>query len=295
LACAFGPLLARAEVEIDPRISAAVSRTDNVTLATAGKASETVFELTPSIAITQSSARLQTSLNYHLQAYYYRDRSDTEFYHGLDLSGQVALDPDRLFVGFGANRSQVIRDPSGPAVFGNLPISSNRTDRDDYYVGPNFAYPFGANATARGSVTRTWVRYADAAPSLEFYARDFESDTFQLSFDNYRKEQGLTWAARVIEQQTDYGLFNPWEFRQASLELGAWVGTGLRLFVMGGKESAWDNPFDSSLADDFWEAGISKQAGERFSAELATGNRTYGTSSRASLSMALQNGRMTLS
>lgn len=294
-ALAASPLV-RGAVELDARISAAVSYTDNVTLAAANAQSDMVYEITPSIDLAQTSARLDTSLSYRLQAFYYRDRSDTQAYHSFNLSSQLALDPDRFFLGFGASRSQVIRDPSGFIAFGNLPISANRTDRDDFYFGPSFAYPFAGNATARGSFRRTWTRYDDVSPLLGASSvRDFESDTFQVSFDNYRKQQGFSWAARFNQQQTDYDLFFPWEHRQASVEVGVWAGNGLRMFVIGGKESAWDRPFDASLEDDFWEAGISKQAGERFFLEFASGERTYGSSSRASLSMTFENGRTALS
>src|SRR5690606_17009289 len=92
-----------------------------------------------------------------------------------------------------------------------------------------------------------------------------------------------------------YGYFIPWEFRQASLELGTWIGEGLRVFATGGKESPWERPFDPDLEDNFWEAGFAKQAGERFSAEVAMGERTFGSSRRASLTMALPRGQTQLS
>jgi hypothetical protein len=139
--------------------------------------------------------------------------------------------------------------------------------------------------TASGSYRHTWIRYDDD-PSFHstFAAQSFEADTAALSLDNYLKQRGLTWAARLTSDKTDYGArYRPWEYRQASVELGAWVGQGLRLFTTGGVESAWDRPFDPSLRDGFWEAGFAKQAGENFSALIAAGERTYGSSKSALL------------
>lgn len=287
-----------AAVEVQPQVSLGVSRTDNVSLAPQGqKQSDTIWSLTPSIALRQSSGRFQSSLDYQLQGYYYREHSDSEVFHRLDAQTRVALDEQNFFLDAGAAREQVVRDPSAPVPFGNIALSGNRTDRDDYYLGPSFQYPVGANMTVGGSYRRSWVRYDDVAssgPDL-LYAQDYKRSLTQLSLDNHRQERGFAWAVRYSTQETDYEIVLPWEFRQASVELGVLTGDGFRFFATGGKESAWDQPFDPSLEDEFWEAGIAKQAGQRLSVELAAGDRTFGSSRRASLNLGLRRGRMTLS
>jgi hypothetical protein len=61
------------------------------------------------------------------------------------------------------------------------------------------------------------------------------------------------------------------------------------VFAVFGKESAWDQPFDPSLQDPFWEVGYAQTA-DRISAELAVGERTYGSSGRASFNALFPNG-----
>lgn len=264
-------------------------------LSSVDEQSETVYQLSPSFRLAQSSARLNASVDYRLDAYYYDKQSDSNIFHNLDAQATTALDRDNLFLDVGASRSQVIRDPSEPVPFGNLPISSNRTDRDEYYLGPSFQYPLAANITASGSYRRAWIRYDETAPGFGLFSvRDFEQDSTQIGLDNYRRQRGVTWAVRYNAQETDYGLFDPWKYRQASVELGAWAGGGFRVFATGGKESAWDDPFDAGLEDEFWEAGFAKQGGDRFSAEFAAGERTFGSSRRASLNWAFRRGQTSL-
>lgn len=285
-------------VEFEPEISIGVARTDNLTLVSENEQSETIYQLMPGFELSQESARLTSDVAYSAEAFYYDELSDSEAYQQLDANVRTELDPENFFFDFGASRSQSIRDPLAPIPRSNLPISGNRVDRDELYAGPAFEYALGSSATARGSYRHSRVRYDDDVPfgGTGGSLRDnYDSDTFDLSFDNYRRERGFTWALRYNAQQTDYGVFEPWEYQRASAELGAWVGEGLRLFVSGGQESAWDQPFDSSLEDTFWEAGFSKSVAERLTAEVAVGERTFGSSKRASLDFSFRNGSTGLS
>src|SRR6185436_15661199 len=77
-------------------------------------------------------------------------------------------------------------------------------------------------------------------------------------------------------------------------ELGAWTGPRLRVFGSGGKESAWDKPFDPSLADGFWEVGVATRGDSRITAELAAGERSFGSSHRVALGVKFAHGSLSL-
>jgi hypothetical protein len=82
----------------------------------------------------------------------------------------------------------------------------------------------------------------------------------------------------------------PWEYQQASLELGFWANESARIFASGGEESAWDDPVDRSLQDPFWEAGFAYKSGDRINAEFAIGERSFGDSWRADLTWKFRRG-----
>lgn len=286
-----GPL--SADVSIEPEIAIGLAHTDNLTLAADDPERQTVYQLFPALALRQESTRLTSDVSVRVEHYRYDERKDGDTYQTVDASSSLALDPDNFFLELAATRQQSIRDPEQPIARSNLAVTTNRTDRDDYYVGPRFQYPFGDNGTLSGSFGRNRTRY-DEDDSTTFLIADFETDTATLALDNYRKERGFTWAFRYDTEKTDFGLPVEWEYRQAAVELGSWVGNGLRVFAAGGKESAWDTPLDPSLEDSFWEVGIAKRGGADLLLELAAGERTFGTSRRASLDYTFGRGRTLL-
>jgi hypothetical protein len=282
-------------VEFEPTVSVGVAYTDNLTLVSANPERETVYQLIPAFSLQQNGVRMTTDMDYSVEAYRYENRNDHDTYQNVSADSRLALDPDNFFLELGAFRDQTIREPEASIARSNVPITTNRVNRDDYYVGPTFEYPLGSNSTIRGNYRRTRTQY-DQDESTSFFVADFDADTYGVSVDNYRKERGVTWAVEYTADKTDYGgAFLPWEYRQAAVELGAWAGRGSRLFVTGGRESAWDTPSDPSLADDYWEVGFAKQAGANLSLEVAAGKRaTFGSSKRATLDYTFRSGRMQL-
>ena len=149
----------RADVDFRPEIRVGVAHTDNVTLAPENEESAVVYELLPSFTLAQQSSRLVSNVGYFADAYHYRERRDNSVYHSFTGDVSLALDPQNLFLELGGNRIQTTIDPEEPIPRTNLPISRNRVDRDQGYLGPAFQYGLGANATARGSFRRSAVRY----------------------------------------------------------------------------------------------------------------------------------------
>ena len=284
---------AHAEGQIGGAISAGIARTDNLALSTSNEEAETVYQVMPSFSLQQESTRIASQLAYQMDAFRYESLGEQQIYNRFDGRTTIALDPDNFFFDLGANRSQAIRDPRIAIPRGNLPISGNRIDRDEAYAGPWFQYPIGRNVVASGSYRRSWTRYDDAAlDSVDFTTRDADSDALSFSVNNYRRERGFSWAIRYNSAETDYHIVPSWKHQEAAVEFGAWAGQGWRLFVSGGKESPWEEPFESSLEDTMWEAGLNKTAGERFSLELAAGERSFGHTKRARLDVMVRRGRV---
>lgn len=270
--------------ELEPQLSVGLIRTDNVTLLPVNPEAATVLLVSPGFTYTQDTGKLVADIAYRMDAYHYQQRGVNRFYNVLDADVEFGLVPERFFLDFGGSRSQGIIDPEGTIPFDNLAISTNQVNRDDYYVGPSFQVPVGDNVLVNGNLRRTWVRYADALLAQLGRLPDYEIDEAGLSVDNYRKGVGLSWAARYVYQNADYGApLAPFDYRQAYAELGYWVTEGTRLFVVGGLESSWATPLASGLEDSFWEAGVVREFGERFRAEVAVGDRSFGSSGRVDL------------
>jgi hypothetical protein len=270
--------------ELEPQLSVGLIRTDNVTLLPINPESATVLLVSPGFTYTQDTGKLVADVAYRMDAYHYQQRGLNRFYNVLDADVEFGLVPERFFLDFGGSRSQAIIDPEGTIPFDNLAISTNQVNRDDYYLGPSFQVPVGDNVLVNGNLRRTWVRYADALLAQLDRLPDYEIDEAGLSVDNYRKGVGLSWAARYVSQNADYGApLAPFDYRQAYAELGYWVTEGTRLFVVGGLESPWATPLASGLEDSFWEAGVVREFGERFRAEVAVGERSFGSSGRVDL------------
>ena len=90
----------------------------------------------------------------------------------------------------------------------------------------------------------------------DILVQDNTNQSGNFSLENYAAGQGLTWALRYDWRRTEY---------EVSRAMGISTGDGrarflgkhkTRVFGAGGKESAWDNPFDPAMVDPFWEAGF---------------------------------------
>lgn len=272
--------------EFEPQVAIGVTHTDNIALAAEDEdaESEKIYRLEPSFTLLHEAPRISTDIAYLLQAFRYHDLGETEVFHQYDASIRAALIPDNFFLEVGGSRTQTIRDPDQLIPQGNLPISNNRQDLDDYYVAPSFQYAFGRSVVTAGEYRQHWREYGDTD------TQGNQTKEADFSIDNYRKERGLTWALRYNWQRTEYELEVPWEYQRATAELGFWVGTNTRLFTAAGKESAWDAPLDPNLEDELWEAGFAQQLGERLTAEFAAGERSFGSSWRGNLAFQFNRG-----
>jgi hypothetical protein len=273
--------------ELTPMIELGVLRTDNVTQATVDPRAETMWQLAPSLTLQQDSSRFKANATYRAELFRYESLGETESFSQFDGEFQAAMVPDRFFFNLGGTRAQTIIDPESNIPLSSFVLSSNRIDLDEYHLGPSFTAPAGASAVVTGDFRRAWYRYDDTpGGGLNNYTQDRST----VSVNNYRKRDGATWAARFTGEEVDYELQPvPFEYRQAALELGFWFSDTSRLFVTGGKETPWDNPFETSLEDPFWEVGAARSS-DRVTAEVAVGDRSFGSSRRGSLIFKLNRG-----
>jgi hypothetical protein len=279
--------------EFTPMLEVGVLRTDNVSQVPVDPQAETIWQLIPTFKLEQDTGRFNADAEYRVEYFRYDDLGEDETFNQFDGEFSVAAVPDRFFVNFGGMRAQAIVDPQANIPHNNFVLSANRTDVDEYHLGPSFQVPVGGSAIFSGDLQRAWYRYDETAADVGY--NDYTDDTVTLGVDNYAKGSGATWAARYSGEKASYDVQPvPFEQREASLELGLWFSNAARLFVVGGKETPWDNPLDTSLEDSFWEAGVARKS-DRLAAELAVGERSFGSSGRASVTFMFDRGDTGLS
>ena len=277
-------------VDFEGQIRVAVSKTDNLNLVPApDETEETIYRIIPSLRLDYENQRINAEIRYQYDWYKYADLDFINRFHRYDANVTGELVDETFFLEVGASRSQSLIDPDGVIPPDSLPISGNLTDRDEYFVNPRFQKTFGGAVTTSADYRYAKVRFDDES------LQENTNENASVEIENYQNGRGFTWAARYEWRETQYDLSLPWEYRNASVELGFWANGTTRLFVSGGKESAWDDPVDRSLQDEFWEAGFAYENGERLSAEFAAGERSFGSSWRGELDFSFQRGELTFS
>ncbi len=276
--------------EVDGGITAGVSRTDNLFLATSpDEVDDLIYQVSPWIDVEYTSPGVDATLNYRYDWYRYTDLSTEQSFHVGRASVTGKAWQDTLRVELGASRDQVLSDPNQVIPPGRLPFSGNLTDRDEFWVAPQLQRQLGNVVSLFTSYRFSRGQYDDS---------DIQDDTNHealFSVENYSAGQGLTWALRYNWRRTEYEISPPWENQRATAELGYWTNSSTRVFAAGGRESAWDDPFDPKLADPFWEAGFAHKAGESLSLEFAAGERSFGSSWRGEVDYSFRRGSTTLS
>lgn len=283
------PLVAHG-AEVGGGIEIGVSHTDNVFLATSpDEVDDIVYQASPFLTYAYESPTFDANLDYTFDWFKYSDVDSTSKYHNGTASVLGKAWGNSLTAELGARRSQVLSDPDDVIPSGNLPLSGNLLDEDEWWINPRLVRQLGSAVTLNADYRFSKTQYDDSE------VQDSDNQSGSLSIDNYRVGRGLTWALRYDWRRTEYELSAPWENQQASAELGVWVNARTRIFGSGGKESAWDQPFDPAMDDSFWEVGFAHTAGENLSAEFATGERTFGSSWRGNVDYAFRRGSTSLS
>lgn len=283
-------------VDFQGEVRVGVASTDNLFLVAApDETDETIFQIIPSLSLDYDNQRMNAVVRYQFDWYKYDDLDQTNKFHRYDVSLTGELVDDTLFLEVGGSRGDAVVDPDGVIPPGNLPISGNLTDRDEYFVNPRFEKTFGRAVTVTADYRYADVRFDDSDLEDTQFVQDNTNESASFQLDNYQRGQGLTWAAAYEWEETEYEFSLPWEYRQARAELGFWASSTTRVFASGGEESAWDDPIDRSLQDEFWEAGFAYRNGDKMSAEFAAGERSFGSSWRGNLDFSFQRGELAFS
>jgi hypothetical protein len=283
-------------LEITGNIRAGIAKSDNIfLLPSPDEVEETTYIISPQLNLDYSNQRIESLIRYEYDWFKYSDLDATNEFHRYDARLDTTLVDEALFLDLGASRSQSVVDPDVVIPPGGLPISENLADRDEYFANPRLDKTLGQSVSVLLDYRYADIRYRERESENVTPIQDNTNQSADFELDNYRQGQGFTWALAYEWRETEYEVSLPWEFRRASAELGVWAGSNTRIFASGGKESAWNDPIDRSLQDEFWEAGFAYQNGDRASAEFAAGERSFGSSWRGRLDWTFRRGNLEIS
>ena len=276
--------------DISGGIRVGASHTDNVFLATSpNEIDDVVYQASPWLSLVHESPQLDANAEYAFDWYRYSDLKTTSNYHRGEVSLTGRTWEDSLSAELGVRRSQVLSDPDDVIPSGRLPLSRNLIDEDEWWFNPRLSRSLGRDVTLDANYRYSRVQFDDSL------TQDSTYQTGDFGLENYNAGQGLTWAFRYNWRRSEYEVSPTWENQRATAELGFWANAEIRVFGAGGKESSWDNPFDSALDDSFWEAGFAYSPSDKFSAEFAVGERSFGSSWRGRLDYTFRRGNTSLS
>jgi uncharacterized protein (PEP-CTERM system associated) len=281
--------------EFEGGIRAGVRNTDNVFLvASPDEMDDTIYQVSPYLNLTYENQRVNASVSYQFDWYDYSDLGESNEFHRYDATFSGDLVQDTLYLDLGASRSQSAVNPDSLIPPGSLPGFGNVGDRDTYSYSPRFEKTFGRAVTVNANYRYEDVSYDESDFEDVGDIQDNVNESARFEIQNYKRQEGLTWAARYEWDETEYDRSLPWEYKKASAELGFWTNSNTRIFASGGQESAWDDPVDRSLQDGFWEAGFAYNNGDKLNAEFAAGERSFGSSWRGRLDFAFRRGELSV-
>ncbi len=276
--------------DIELGVEAGASYTDNVTLESSpNEQDDLIYQVSPRIRFNHEAPNFVASLDYALDWLRYSDLNETSSYHRGELRLRGMAWEKTFSTEVGVRRLQTLADPNGIIPSGRLPQSENLIDLDETWINPQITRRFGRSVTLDANYRLAKFRYDD--PLIQ----EHENQSGVFSLENYLAGRGVTWAFNYEWRRSEYEISQPWENQQASVEIGFWVSPSTRIFGATGKESSWENPFDPSLEDTFWEAGFAFSKSKKFTAEFAIGERSFGTSWRGRVDYEFRRGVMSFS
>ena len=269
--------------------------TDNLRLAPEGlEESDYIYTIAPTFSLSTEGDRITADLRYRPEAYIFDTAPESDsIFHVVDASLTSTLVRDALFLDASATNFQTIVTPDQRIPTSNVPISGNRAESTILQARPYWQQDLGF-ATILAEVSYLDTRYSEVDSTQAASLQDSTERRAGFNLNNHALQRGIAWGIDYSYRRVEYEVAVPWKFQRASANLGYWANGTVRVFASGGVETAFDNPFDSSMDDSFWEAGFQYKPTQRLDLEVAAGERAYGNSYRARLNYDLRRGRTSL-
>ncbi|RMF99168.1 MAG: TIGR03016 family PEP-CTERM system-associated outer membrane protein [Gammaproteobacteria bacterium] len=266
--------------------------TDNIALAPPGSEEEDfITRVTPGITLNQDGKRFDYDVDYYLETLWYAKDSDRNgVYSNLASNALLDVIGKQLQIQGQAAISQVNVTPEKPVSDSNIFVTDNRADATIWTVGPLLRRPLLGQSEIDAYYLYGQVSYDDRT------IQDAKRQNAHVAIQQQQEavavlDYELVWNFEQIDyEQTPQQV----EVQELYLRLGYHVLPELRLTALGGLDSDFRDPSDSSLSESRWEVGMDVELVDNV-LSLGVGRRFFGTSYRASWTREVENTRFQLS
>lgn len=283
--CAAGALLLTAQVQaaewrVVPRVAASETYTDNVGLAPAGlEQDELISQITPSISVRGTGARLRLTGDFSLQGLHYLNSGQTATNPLLSAFANTELIEQMVFLDARASVSQQNISLTGPQALDNTSRTNNRAEVRTYSISPYFRHHFGPYAFAESRLT-----HATTSTNAGNGISDTSSDSASFLLASGPSFRNFGWQLNYLKTKTRFEGFRDNEYETASGTLRYLVNPQLTLTATVGREKNNIISFGGARTDgNFYNAGFIWAPTTRTNVNATVGRRFYGPSKSLSL------------
>jgi uncharacterized protein (PEP-CTERM system associated) len=267
---------ARAAWQVSPTVEVREAWSDNVSLRRDGqKDSQFITSITPGIAITNQTPRLQVSAAYRLNVYEYSDgrvAGTDRMNSALNATAKGKVIDDLLFFDAQAGIAQQPVSAFGPVAGGSEYSTNNKSEVRTFQVSPYLVHRFGAAASAELRYAHDMVDSDDPG-----YGRS-TSDTASLSLSSGPAFRKVGWGLNLRRQQLQDSIAPGTSSNTALGSLRYVVTPTFSLTATGGYDKFDYEGMGGSTQGASWSGGFAWNPSARTSLQLSAGKRYYGNS-----------------
>lgn len=284
-ACVTTVPAARAEVDFRLLTDIDATWVDNIDLApddspVQARQTEYVLRVAPGFVFEQTGQRVNSSLGYGLQSYFYLEDDERDSaYHQANASLNVAVVQDYFFFDVQGVYTQQVIDATVVTTNDLLFESVNTADALTAQASAAFRHEYDS-VFADVRYTRGMVKYIvdpeDEAGLVE-PIQDVDTYLGYATFGSADDQARVTWGLHYENQEARYDVAPRFRFETANAELGLLLGSAFRVIGRGGLESdPLRDTTEGGLEESFWEGGFRWTPGQRTSVEAFYGEHTFG-------------------
>ncbi len=268
-----------ADWNLTPSVTLTETYTDNVDLDSSEKQGDFVTQVSPQIDISRIGARLETSIIYSANYFYYPDGNDVhEVRHNLQSSLSSELVSDLLFIDASAGINQRFLDRQQAISSEQTSRTDNRRTVQTYNVSPYLAHQFGSWATAQLKYTFRHVRMsADPEQTTNFTVfGNSLSHEGSFTINSGNRFNKLGWTLSAIYSNEGREVSNDLETTTARADFSYQLTDVLSLLGSAGYQNRDASGSFVNFKGFVWDAGFRLTPGPRTSLSFRYGNQYNG-------------------
>lgn len=257
---------------IVPNVAITETLTDNSRLATNGRQSDLITQVSPGLRIDSTGGRVKGFLDYRLTGLVYaRNSGSNEIRNSLNASANVEAVENWAFLDASANIAQQAVSAYGTQSGDSPSVNANRTEVRTFNLSPYVRGKVADLATYEARFTQGWTRGSSSAESDNTLSRA------ALGLEGESGLRLLSWSVDATHQLIDFKESRQTEDDRVRGALHYAVDPQLRLSLILGRESSnYASAEKQGRSTPGW--GLDWTPTERTRLSMQSEQRTFGNS-----------------